>query len=250
MSYFENWMRLEGLSESSIKKYEGAVTGAMTQWAIENSLIDSSLADVISLTEFSEVSKKISALPVFIERNGTGHHMYSSALAKYSQYLLESPSTSVEEDIDSVIDSSSLSETEKKILIKGRIGQGHFRGKLVNYWKACSVSGYSDVNLLVASHIKPWSVSSNIERTDVFNGLLLLPNLDRAFDLGYISFEDSGQIILSTTLSHHSYLGITSDMSVKMRPEHLIYMRYHRENILKNSSSSNADGSINAKHDD
>lgn len=233
MSYFENWMRQNGLSESSIKKYEGAVTGALTLWAKEAGLIASSLADVINFSEFLSLSKKIEVLPIFEQRNATGHHMYSSALAKYSQYLRETRFSLVEEDIDAVIESVTLSETEKKLLIKGRIGQGHFRGKLVNYWKACSVTGYADINLLVASHIKPWAVSSNKERTDVFNGLLLLPNLDRAFDLGYISFEDSGQIIISTSLGEVVTLGISANMRVNLRPEHLSYMQYHRQYRFK-----------------
>ena len=35
VSDFEDWMRLRGLSESSIKKYEGAISGAMSEWAID-----------------------------------------------------------------------------------------------------------------------------------------------------------------------------------------------------------------------
>ncbi|WP_232729760.1 HNH endonuclease [Herbaspirillum huttiense] len=205
----------------------------MTLWAKDAGLIDGSLTDVINLPEFLSLSKKIEVLPIFEQRNATGHHMYSSALTKYSQYLSETRSSLVEEDIDAVIESVTLNETEKKLLIKGRIGQGHFRGKLVNYWKACSVTGYTDINLLVASHIKPWAVSSNKERTDVFNGLLLLPNLDRAFDQGYISFEDSDQIIISTSLCEVATLGISANMRVNLHPEHLGYMQYHRQYRFK-----------------
>jgi putative restriction endonuclease len=82
-------------------------------------------------------------------------------------------------------------------LIKARIGQGAFRAKLIVLWGSCAVTGYKDLNLLVASHIKPWSVSSNSERLDVYNGLLLVPNLDKAFDSGFISFKESGEIMIS-----------------------------------------------------
>jgi 5-methylcytosine-specific restriction protein A len=51
--------------------------------------------------------------------------------------------------------------------------------------------------LLKASHIKPWRDSDNAERLDIYNGLLLIPNLDSAFDKGYISFDDGGKIIIS-----------------------------------------------------
>lgn len=108
MSYFEDWMRQKGLSESSILKYEGAITGMMTQWAVENSIISGSLADITNLGEFQSVS----------------------ALSQYAAYLQESPSNEIEQDIDSIIESNTLSKTEKSALIKARIGQGPFRGKL------------------------------------------------------------------------------------------------------------------------
>lgn len=235
MSYFENWMRKEGLSESSIKKYEGAISGVLTQWAVEHQIISGSLADVINLAEFATLAEHIAALPIFKERNDTGHQMYSSALLKYSQYLANSPSNIIEYDIDSIVESDSLDVTEKAALIKCRIGQGHFRGKLINYWKACSVSKFPDVNLLVASHIKPWAVSDNKERTDVFNGLLLLPNLDRAFDLGYITFDENGHIVISNALSQPDLAGISKDMHVTLKNEHKKYLAYHRQHVFKDN---------------
>ena len=48
------------------------------------------------------------------------------------------------------------------------------------------MSGITSTWILIASHIKPWRVSNNNERLDVYNGLLLLPNLDKLFDKGYI----------------------------------------------------------------
>ena len=51
--------------------------------------------------------------------------------------------------------------------------------------------------LLVASHIKPWRDADNIERLDQYNGFLLLPNLDKVFDLGFITFRATGEIIVS-----------------------------------------------------
>lgn len=39
-----------------------------------------------------------------------------------------------------------------------------------------------DERFLVASHIKTWSHSNNIDRLDIQNGLLLCPNHDALFD--------------------------------------------------------------------
>ncbi len=50
---------------------------------------------------------------------------------------------------------------------------------------------------LRASHIKPWRDSSNQERLDGENGFLLTPSIDHLFDRGFISFEDSGRLLIS-----------------------------------------------------
>lgn len=228
MSYFETWMRQKGLSESSITKYAGAMTGAMTLWARQNSIVSYSLADITNSREFETVANRIRALDIFKQRDRTGHQMYSSALSQYASYLAESPSDPIENDIDSIIESKTLSVTEKAALIKIRIGQGSFRGKLINYWKACSATGFTDVDLLIASHIKPWAECDNVERIDVYNGFLLLPNLDRAFELGYISFSDTGAILISPSLGNPSMLGIDPSTRIAVKPQHKKYLTYHR----------------------
>jgi predicted restriction endonuclease len=85
----------------------------------------------------------------------------------------------------------------------------------------------------VASHIKPWSLSKNSERLDRFNGLLLCPNLDKAFDGGFITFEADGAIRLSPQLTEAGTFGITLDMSVALLPEHEPYMAFHRTKRFK-----------------
>jgi putative restriction endonuclease len=234
MSYFEVWMRASGLSESSIKKYEGALSGVLSQWAQENGIINSSLTDINNSTEFSSIAAEIEKLSVYQQRNATGHHMYSSALLKYAQYLEGSPSDQVEADIETIISNKEISVTEKSNLIKTRIGQGTFRGKLINYWKGCAVTGCPMVNLLVASHIKPWAASNNAERLDAFNGLLLLPNLDRAFDLGYISFDANGKIQISPKLEYPEIVGVSASMSIAIQDGHQEYLDYHRQFVFNN----------------
>ena len=50
---------------------------------------------------------------------------------------------------------------------------------------------------LVASHCKPWRDSTNEERLNGENGLLLTPSIDHLFDRGFIGFEDNGKLIIS-----------------------------------------------------
>jgi predicted restriction endonuclease len=159
--------------------------------------------------------------------------MYGAALNQYLKYLSEGFNNSVEDDIDEIVGSTAVGETEKAGLIKARIGQGAFRAKLIDLWGSCAVTGYKDLNLLVASHIKPWSVSSNSERLDVYNGLLLVPNLDKAFDSGFISFKESGGIMISPLLDTPEQVGISSGMRIELRTQHLPYLEFHRSNVYR-----------------
>ncbi|WP_371923078.1 HNH endonuclease [Agarivorans sp. TSD2052] len=85
--------------------------------------------------------------------------------------------------------------------------------------------------------IKPWSKSTDSERIDPFNGLLLSPTLDKLFDRGYISFTDDGSLIISPLLGERdiSQLGITSSMKLyKVEAGCLPYLEFHREAVYVN----------------
>jgi hypothetical protein len=130
----------------------------------------------------------------------------------------------------------NLQETTRESIIQSRIGQGQFRTSLVEHWKGCSVTGCNQIELLRASHIKPWRDSSNSERLDLYNGLLLIPNLDTCFDLGLISFDDEGKILISSTLntSALSVLGINPNSKLsKIDSRHREYLNYHRKNKFR-----------------
>lgn len=151
-------------------------------------------------------------------------------------YGAASDDNSIQEIADFNRTYRELPETERRSIVLSRIGQGSFRSDLEKYWKVCAVTGCAKPELLVASHIKPWKDSDNFERLDVYNGLLLAPHLDRAFDRGYVSFDDEGRIILSDAFSDRDQriLGIHPDMKLrKIEPNHLRYLDYHRKYVLK-----------------
>lgn len=130
---------------------------------------------------------------------------------------------------------NNLSITEKEAILKARIGQGKFRRTLIDYWKGCSICGVDMTCLLVASHIKPWRVSNNVERLDVFNGLLLLPNYDKLFDLGYMSFLPNGKAIYSCLLEENDrkVLKLTDDLRLSyVERKHMSYLKYHNDNCF------------------
>ncbi len=126
--------------------------------------------------------------------------------------------------------------TSKSSTVSTRIGQENFRKKLVGYWKTCAVTGCNLTSILKSSHIKPWFKSDSRERLDPFNGLLLIPNLDCLFDSGFISFSNTGEIIISERVSPEVLIsmGISASMRLrKINTAHIPYLQYHRVEIFK-----------------
>jgi predicted restriction endonuclease len=124
--------------------------------------------------------------------------------------------------------------TETERFVVQRIGQDIFRGGLLDYWDGrCAVTGLAVPELLRASHIKPWAkCDSDAERLDVFNGLLLGPTLDAAFDAGFITVADNSEIIVSPCLSppDRNHLGLALPLRITRLAEgHRTYLAWHRQ---------------------
>lgn len=91
--------------------------------------------------------------------------------------------------------------TEIIVNRKQRRGQDYFRDVVLNnYDSRCAVTGLPIRELLIASHILPWS-NHEAERMNVRNGIALNRLHDAAFDQGLITFDDSLCLVLSTRLS-------------------------------------------------
>lgn len=128
--------------------------------------------------------------------------------------------------------------TEAERTVIQRVGQGIFRDGLMDYWDGrCAVTGLKVPELLRASHIKPWAdCGTDAERLDVYNGLLLAPHLDAAFDRGFITFEDDGAIRISVAIDEdaRAALSVTSAMKIRtLEDGHRAYLAWHRERVFK-----------------
>jgi len=125
-------------------------------------------------------------------------------------------------------------ETEQATIIQARIGQQKFRQALMKKWQGCPVTGCKTLSVLRASHIKPWSQSSDAERLDPNNGLLLTPNLDVLFDRRLISFDESGTMLCSYLLStkERKLLIPRKPRIIELTPELEVFMKYHRDNLF------------------
>lgn len=167
-------------------------------------------------------------------RQRTAIKFFFKRLGKHLNYLANEPKLSVaaeDEPYNYAIDIPN--ETERRGLVTSRVGQGAYRKSILFRWKfKCAVTNYSKHEILIASHIVPWKSSTNEERLDVNNGILLSPTYDALFDKKLIGFENNGKIILSNSLSKTNYqeLGVTGKEIINnFSSENHSYLERHRE---------------------
>ena len=132
---------------------------------------------------------------------------------------------------------AKVSSTEREATVRQRVGQNLFREGLMALWgRRCAITGLDTPEILRASHAKPWADSTDAERLDVFNGLLLAAHWDAAFDTGLIAISKSGNVLMSSALSDSTrkVLVISSDLKVRTQNQHEYYLAWHRDNVFKN----------------
>ncbi len=128
--------------------------------------------------------------------------------------------------------------TEAERLVVQRVGQEIFRRGLLDFWDGrCAITGLDVPELLRASHIKPWAdCATDSERLDVFNGLLLAPHLDAAFDAGFITIAEHGSVLVSRDLSRAALRALGLDLSLTVEGlggAHERYLPWHRAHVFR-----------------
>lgn len=142
------------------------------------------------------------------------------------------PDAEILEDLNRIEDDASVPVTQRVQLAKARVGQGLFRKRVMLLGDRCRVTGVTDKRVLIASHIKPWKVSSNPERISGFNGVLLSPHVDALFDSYLLTFEENGRIRVHESLSMDVLERWSIDTAKRVdefRPEQTNFLAYHRQ---------------------
>jgi len=126
---------------------------------------------------------------------------WDAALIESEQLMAKVKKTTVERLNDIDISDIPKEGLEKQRLVKTRVNQCIFRTIiLATYNNKCCITGISNPELLIASHIVPWSKDEK-NRMNPMNGLALNALHDKAFEVGLITIDaDSYKIRVSPSL--------------------------------------------------
>ena len=223
------------ITDVTISNYERGVRAASKQMLLLK-IIDKPFEEM-SATEFELAFFLTMNNADFRKKDSVGHRMYSRGLKQFQAFLKTSQNDAAEKIIKTIQEDTKLKQTEKDSIVKSRIGQGDFRKRLIEkYNGTCMVPGLTDTRLLIASHIKPWSVSSNSDRLDTENGFLLNCLFDKMFDLGIITFKNDGMMIVSNSIKKNNIDILNPDVSkiydLKASQKLLLNLEYHRDIVF------------------
>jgi hypothetical protein len=140
------------------------------------------------------------------------------------------------QEAEQVLNDPALTITERHVLARARVGQGIYKEQVRRFEPSCRLTGLSQPNYLIASHMKPWRESNNTERLDGHNGLLLSPHVDHLFDRGLITFTNSGRVVASTRLNTVVPQLWNLDLSrggKRFSRKQIPYLEYHRDEVFQ-----------------
>jgi len=131
---------------------------------------------------------------------------------------------------------------ERLTLVKVRINHEFFRKTVkLSYDNKCCITGLSQENLLVASHIIPWSKSLK-HAVNPENGLCLNALHDKAFDRGLLTISESFKVVLSPELLKKKKDGLIQQYFISYHGKEVIkpnrfmpnqeFLQYHRDKIF------------------
>lgn len=145
-------------------------------------------------------------------------------------------------EIDEVSSEYFPQGKDRETTIKARVNQNFFRSTILSsYNLKCCVTGLSIPELLVASHIIPWSKDKE-NRTNPHNGLCLNSIHDKAFDKGFITVTPDFKIKVSKFFDDYSKDKSVTDFFIKFNSQNIIkperflpskeFLDYHFQNIF------------------
>lgn len=129
-----------------------------------------------------------------------------------------------------------IAETELEARLKVRRGRQLFRKSLLPLWdRQCAMCGIGLEEVLQAAYSKPWKDSSDSERLDPYNGLLLCSNHAALYAKGFISVDGKGRLLISAGIPEEQFqdFSLSSGQKLLVYPENAHYFKWHKKNIFQ-----------------
>ena len=175
--------------------------------------------------------------PKLITKNNQLSQQYLISLPKSAgAFILDAlgdMSLNIQEKINKLSRKKRQTKTTRDAIIKSRVGQGRFREDVLGLWNnTCPITKVNQPDLLIASHILSWQLSNDEEKLDEYNGFPLSPSVDKLFDRGFISFSNTGEMLISEKISIDTVqkLGVNINTKINgLKKENLKYLKRHRE---------------------
>jgi hypothetical protein len=223
--YFKWFRDIDDLSNDSFEFIKQFLIPKLLSW---NFKIDSFENNILEVTWEINFTKLIE-----INNNKELKRKYNDAKSFFIKTVLSKSSDFSDSDL----------ETIKNAVIKVRLGQSKFRKDLLTTpnKNKCIFTGIKDSKLLIAGHIKPWSISKNNERLDINNGILLTPTFDKLFDKFLISFDENGNVIYSKKIEDYVWINLfpsfedIKNVKIIITNQNKDYLEYHRNFFKENT---------------
>ena len=129
-----------------------------------------------------------------------------------------------------------LTETESEAKTKVRLGKQKFRNELMDHWNGkCAICEIELPALLKASHSKPWKDSTESERLNTYNGVLLCYNHAALYDEGFIAIDGQGRVHISPQIPEEDYekYAIHAKVKVARTEENKYYFKWHKRHLFR-----------------
>lgn len=192
--------------------------------------------------------KGLEGASVFDRAMWAEYHEHLNELAPESEALLAQLMTGdADAPIEVLPDGKVLrvpeGSTDTTASVKVRRGQRYFRQAVLNAYNGhCALTGLGIRELLVASHIIPWSKAED-HRLDPQNGIALNALHDKAFDRGLITFDTDLRLVLAPSLHDHfanatvaqifkAYEGQPLTFPAEAAGPKPEYLEYHRSKVF------------------
>lgn len=233
--YNEKGFNREGYNRKGIKEEEIEKNDILIE--IKDKILDLKNEEVSEKSTNSEIVRENTSKNKIKENNISIENKVPVSKEKSLKTYITSIRKPAETRLKSSFKMKEINVEQTEIIssVKTRRGHNEFKNNLLAVETCCKICGLSNINLLVASHIKPWNKSNDEEKLDYNNGFLLCPNHDSLFDKGFISFSDNGSILISSILSKKDLilLNINENTKIKLNDKNKFYLKYHRENVFK-----------------